>query len=98
MDRKRFWKMLLVGVCLIPLWLNTGRASEPLLQQAQEALKTQGYDPGATDGTFNLRTRVALLAFQRARQLPVTGVVDNPTLEALGLPLLEEGEVWRRLL
>src|SRR5687768_5381790 len=92
MDRKRLWKVLLVGVCFIPLWLNTGRASEPLLQQAQEVLKAQGYDPGATDGAFNLRTRVALLAFQRARQLPVTGALDNPTLAALDLPLLEEGE------
>lgn len=92
MDRQRLWKLLLLGVGLILLWSNAGRASEALLQQAQEVLQAQGYDPGATDGTFSLRTRVALLAFQRAKQLPVTGTLDNPTLEALGLPVLEEGE------
>ena len=92
MDTQRLWKMLLVSVCVMQFGSTAGLASEPLLQQAQEILQAQGYDPGATDGILSLRTRVALLAFQRARQLAVTGVLDNPTLEALGLPLLAEGE------
>ena len=90
--RQYVGNILLVGGCVLLLWSARGLASEPLLQQAQEILQTQGYDPGATDGTFSLRTRMALLAFQRAKQLTITGVLDNPTLAARGLPLLAEGE------
>jgi hypothetical protein len=37
------------------------------------------------NGTFDDRTRTALLEFQRARSLPESGALDGPTLEELGI-------------
>lgn len=58
---------------------------DPIVQQAQEQLIGLGYDPGAIDGVYGPRTRQALEAFQRAQHLPITGLLDEPTLQALQL-------------
>lgn len=53
-------------------------------------LRAQGFSPGPVDGQFDGTTREALRAYQEARDLPVTGYVDSPTLNRLiadGLPL-----------
>jgi len=46
----------------------------------QQALKDQGYDPGAVDGQFGSQVRQAVWAFQALRGLPKDGVV-TPELE-----------------
>lgn len=46
---------------------------------AQQALKTQGFDPGPVDGRMGPRTRTAISDYQRKNDLPVTGMLDDAT-------------------
>ncbi len=50
----------------------------------QRALIDRGFAVDPT-GTFDDRTRAALMDFQRARGLPATASIDRPTVDALGL-------------
>ena len=49
----------------------------------QSALKAAGFDPGAIDGVAGKKTRAALAAFQKAKNLPVTSKFDKATKAAL---------------
>jgi rare lipoprotein A len=57
--------------------------TEDQIKQAQEALKTEGFHPGAVDGVVGRQTREALRAYQTREGLPPTGVLDEPTLSRL---------------
>jgi peptidoglycan hydrolase-like protein with peptidoglycan-binding domain len=46
-------------------------------------LANLGFDPGATDGTFDAKTRKAIRKFQKSRGLQATGFVDKITLVRL---------------
>jgi len=61
----------------------------PFVREAQLALRDLGYHPGPIDGTFGQQTRTALLKYQVAAKLPVTGQLDAETMERL--------DVYRRL-
>lgn len=50
----------------------------------QRSLIDRGFAVDPT-GTFDDRTRAALMDFQRARGLPTTASLDRPTVDALGL-------------
>lgn len=50
----------------------------------QRSLIDRGFAVDPT-GTFDDRTRAALMDFQRARGLPATASIDRPTVDALGL-------------
>jgi peptidoglycan hydrolase-like protein with peptidoglycan-binding domain len=63
------------------------------LKKVQQALKGAGQDPGPIDGRFGPRTQAAIEAFQKSRQLPVTGDVDNPTAEKLGVDIARAGPI-----
>jgi peptidoglycan hydrolase-like protein with peptidoglycan-binding domain len=76
----------------IGLVVKSGWAIDPVLQQAQTKLSQLGYDPGVADGIYGPRTRRALEAFQRAQNLPVTGILDPPTLQALNQAALSPPE------
>jgi len=52
---------------------------------AQEALKTQGFDPGPIDGYMGPRTRAAISDYQRRENLPVTGMLDDATMAKLNV-------------
>jgi peptidoglycan hydrolase-like protein with peptidoglycan-binding domain len=72
------------------LMVKQGRRVWPLHDQAlvrnvEERLEAQGFDPGHLDGIADERTTQALHAFQKSRNLPATGVLDEATAEALGL-------------
>jgi peptidoglycan hydrolase-like protein with peptidoglycan-binding domain len=56
-----------------------------LVTAVQSALAAAGFDPGGIDGEFGPLTSSAVSSFQRARNLPVTGVVDSATLQSLGV-------------
>jgi peptidoglycan hydrolase-like protein with peptidoglycan-binding domain len=56
-----------------------------MIQDAQNALSDQGYDPGAHDGHIGWRTREAIRNFQRDKGLPISGVLDEPTADRLGI-------------
>jgi lipoprotein-anchoring transpeptidase ErfK/SrfK len=58
------------------------RPGEALLVQV--LLDRAGFSVGEIDGTAGMKTRKALMAFQTAKALPVTGVPDVATYEALG--------------
>jgi peptidoglycan hydrolase-like protein with peptidoglycan-binding domain len=60
--------------------LGLNRASRALVESQ---LATLGYDPGAADGTFDSSSRRALRQFQTRQGLPVTGFVDQATVQAL---------------
>lgn len=75
---------------LLPLgllaWLaltGVAAAEMPLVREVQERLAALGYDPGPADGIAGERTRVAIMAFQRYRDLPTTGAASPDLLHLL---------------
>jgi peptidoglycan hydrolase-like protein with peptidoglycan-binding domain len=60
-------------------------ANADQVRQVQEALKAQGHDPGPIDGTMGAQTQEALRAFQKSKDLPVTGQLDSETIDKLGV-------------
>ena len=55
------------------------------IRQVQRRLASRGYKPGAPDGVMGAATRKALMEFQRAENLAVTGQPNRQTLAALGI-------------
>ena len=53
------------------------------IKQAQQQLKTAGFDPGPVDGHMGPSTRAALSSFQAAHNLPKTGKLDHATQKSL---------------
>jgi len=49
----------------------------------QEDLNTVGYNTNGVDGIFGQGTRRAVVAFQHENALPVTGIADMATIEAI---------------
>lgn len=83
-----------VGIgLLIGALVTTARAGDPVLQQAQQRLVKLGYELGLPDGIYGPMTRQALTAFQRAQQLPVTGILDAATIQALERVAMPEREM-----
>jgi peptidoglycan hydrolase-like protein with peptidoglycan-binding domain len=60
-----------------------GAVSGNDVEQAQLALDHAGFDPGRVDGVYGPDTERAVLAFQRARGLLASGVVDPDTWDEL---------------
>jgi hypothetical protein len=58
-------------------------SSGGLVWAAQCLLEAQGQDVGTPDGQFGTNTQNAVRAYQTAKSLPVTGVVDSHTWTAL---------------
>jgi len=55
----------------------------PFVREAQCALRDLGYHPGPIDGTVGPQTRSALVKYQIAEKLQVTGQLDAETMERL---------------
>jgi peptidoglycan hydrolase-like protein with peptidoglycan-binding domain len=67
---------------------GTTRGANPssaTVREMQRKLAGRGYRPGSPDGVIGRATRSALMDFQRAEKLPVTGRADRATLAALGV-------------
>ena len=62
-----------------------GVSGNAQVRQAQEALKSQGQDPGPVDGMMGPQTKQALREYQKAQNLKVTGRLDSETSEKLGV-------------
>jgi peptidoglycan hydrolase-like protein with peptidoglycan-binding domain len=64
--------------------IQPSELSPDQVRLVQRALVDRGFavDPG---GTFDDRTQTALMDFQRARGLPATGNLNQPTIDALGI-------------
>jgi hypothetical protein len=61
----------------------------------QAALIAQGLLTGAPDEKFGVKTKRAVIAFQRQKGLPADGMVGNATWEALELPTPRAAEWYR---
>lgn len=55
------------------------------VKKAQEALATQGYNPGPADGVWGPRTSDAVKKAQTAKNIEPTGQLDDKTLVAIGV-------------
>ncbi|WP_042350816.1 S41 family peptidase [Bacillus massiliigorillae] len=53
------------------------------VKHAQEILKGLGYEPGREDGYYDLRTEIAVRAFQKSEGLKATGNINLKTANAL---------------
>ncbi len=86
-------------------------ASGPEVEYLQQQLQAAGLEPGPVDGLFGVRTRAALMSFQRSRGLEVDGIASPRTWAALDVqrgsgmrPMLRRGvsdpvvEVLQKLL
>lgn len=66
------------------------------VREAQSMLASAGHDPGPIDGIFGPRTENAVESFQAATALPVNGIVNQGTWDALvaAIPdvLMERGD------
>ena len=56
-----------------------------LAAEVQQALAAQGYYHDVIDGDVGPMTRDAIAAYQRDHRLPVTGTINTPLLDSLGL-------------
>jgi len=54
------------------------------VRNAQQALKSEGHDPGPIDGVMGPRTTAAVRAYQKAAGLQETGQLDQATMNRLG--------------
>jgi peptidoglycan hydrolase-like protein with peptidoglycan-binding domain len=61
------------------------------IKKMQETLRNKGHYLGKIDGVFGLQTRDSIRAYQKAEGLPVTGQVDTPTADGLGV---RPGSTW----
>jgi hypothetical protein len=68
-----------------PMSQASGMGSQQDVRQMQEALKSQGHDPGPIDGVMGPQTRQALREFQGANGLKQTGMVDTETKQKLNI-------------
>ena len=55
------------------------------VREAQRALRELGYEPGPADGVIGPRTREALVRYQRAEKIAVTGRLDPETMVRLDI-------------
>jgi hypothetical protein len=53
--------------------------------EVQQVLARNGYYHGPIDGDLGLGSRAAIRRWQADRGLPVTGLLDSPTLRSMGL-------------
>jgi hypothetical protein len=65
---------------------NAEQYTDSTVATAQQRLAQQGYYRGEIDGIFGAETRRAIMRYQSARGLRVTGSLNTDTLHALGLP------------
>ena len=68
-----------------PIYTYGNLLPDQVIANVQAALQDAGYYFGPVTGSLSVETRAALANFQREQGLIVTGAIDEPTVEALGL-------------
>ena len=66
------------------------RATKEQINQAQALLKERGFYSGEQTGKLDDATRDGLKKFQAAEGIKVTGTLNKPTLERMGIQLTEK--------
>lgn len=88
MTRPIRWAVLPCLMMTVALGLSQAAQAagyNPVTQQAQSKLAALGIDPGPLDGIAGGGTRTAVLAFQKQSGIPETGILDQATLDKLGI-------------
>lgn len=67
------------------LTLEDPNISGLIVESVQQALKEQGFDPGAIDGLYGPHTVAAVYAFQKSNRLVADGVVGPASAKKLGI-------------
>lgn len=68
-----------------PVYTYGDLLPDEVIANVQTALQNSGYYVGAITGSLGVDTRAAIANFQRDYGLDITGAIDEPTIEALGL-------------
>ena len=68
-----------------PIYTYSNLLPDEVIANVQTALQDAGYYVGPITGSLSIDTRAALANFQRDYGLPITGAIDEATVEALGL-------------
>lgn len=68
-----------------PIYTYGNLLPDQVIANVQGALQEAGYYFGAINGSLSVATRTALINYQSDQGLIVTGAIDEPTVEALGL-------------
>ena len=68
-----------------PIYAYNDQDPGQVIANVQVELQRRGYNPGGVDGSYGPRTRSALIRYQGDNGLPVTGEIDEDTLNSLGL-------------
>ena len=68
-----------------PIYTYSNLLPDEVIANVQTALQDAGYYYGPITGSLSIDTRAAIANFQRDYGLQITGAIDEPTVEALGL-------------
>ena len=68
-----------------PIYTSGNQLPDETIANVQVALQQAGYYAGEVTGSLDVETRAALANYQRDQGLPVTGAIDQPTVQSLGL-------------
>jgi hypothetical protein len=68
-----------------PIYTYGNLLPDQVIANVQTALQDAGYYFGPITGSLDVETRAALANFQRDYGLPITGAIDEPTVQTLGL-------------
>jgi len=68
-----------------PIYTYGNLLPDEVIANVQTALQDAGYYYGPISGSLSVDTRAAIANFQRDYSLPITGAIDEPTVQALGL-------------
>jgi hypothetical protein len=68
-----------------PIYTYGDLSPDQVIANVQSALQEEGYYLGEVTGSFAPATRAAIARYQVDHGLIVTGAIDEPTVEALGL-------------
>lgn len=68
-----------------PIYTYADLLPDQVIANVQAALREAGYYVGAITGSLNPATRAAISNFQRDYGLIITGAIDEPTVQSLGL-------------
>ena len=68
-----------------PIYTYGDLLPDQVIVNVQSALQEEGYYSGPLTGSLGPLTRAALATYQRDHGLIITGAIDEPTIESLGL-------------
>src|SRR5438132_10775737 len=68
-----------------PIYTYGNLLPDEVILNVQRALKEEGYYAGGLNGSLNAVTRQAIANYQSDAGLVVNGIIDGPTVAALGL-------------